>query len=132
MDTKNKSMTEKDLCLIGKIHSFATCYSSSIWLSFSNNWTQLLVSSEEFKISANCLAECLENFPTCFETNTQLRFLFIGKYLEFLKKWFVTSIGKSSMFSLDVFRRLHTSNENLELLSDVLISTFYFWIFHSA
>ena len=132
MDTKNKSMTEKDLCLIGKIHSSATCYSSSIWLSFSNNCTQLLVSSEQFKISAGCLAECLENFPICFETNTQLSFLFIGKYLEFLKKWSVTSIGKSSMFSLDVFRRLHTSNENLELLSDVLISTFYFWIFHSA
>lgn len=36
MDAKNQSMIEKDLCLIGKTHSSTTCYSSNIWLRFSN------------------------------------------------------------------------------------------------
>ena len=110
-------MIRKELCLNGKTRSLTTCYSSNMWLRFFKHWNQHLVSFEDFKISTDCLSECLKVLVACFETNTWLRFLVIGKYWEFLKTWSVTSILTCQ----------HKPNETLSFKS--LIFTL---IFHST
>ena len=40
----------------------------------SNTSNKFLVCSEKLKISIDCLVECLEIFPACFEANTRQRF----------------------------------------------------------
>ena len=76
INTKNvyekKKCDKNDLPLIGK-------HIPQSLAIVSNTWNKFLVSSEELKILTDCLVECLEIFPACFETNTRQRFLVIRK-----------------------------------------------------
>ena len=81
------------------------------------HWTQLLVSSEDFKISTDCLAECWKVLATCFETNAWLSFLVIGKHSEFLKIWSAKKhTYKQSFISLlSTLKSLIQTNSTLTL-----------------
>ena len=85
------------------------------------HWNQLLVTSEDFKTSTDCFAKCLNVLAACFNPDTQMSLTFIRTCREFLKTWSVKSINS----------RLHTSNENLELLAELHIHI-YFEIFQAA
>ena len=81
------------------------------------HWTQLLLYSEDFKISTKCLAECLKVLASYFEGNVWLSFLVVEKHWEFLKAVSVKSMN---------------TRLNLELLARLTFSTFYFEIFCSS
>ena len=115
VETKNKIVAKKELCLIGKTHTSATSYSSNMWLKFKdteqNFWLPLkrLPRKSSSEISIDCLTKCLKVLVACFETNTCLSFLVIGKHWRFLKIWSIKCIHIP----------LNTSNENLELLAEL-------------
>ena len=75
---RKKTCDKNDLPLIGR-------HIPQSLAIVSNTWNKFLVSSEELKISTDCLVECLEIFPACFETNTRQRFLVIRKLWQFLR-----------------------------------------------
>ena len=85
MNTKNESVTKKELRFIGKTHSLATCYSSNMLLSFSNTGLSLWIFSEDFMISTDCLTECLKDCTARFEANTRLIFWSSRNIESFLK-----------------------------------------------
>ena len=79
MDTKNKSVTKRELCFIGKHIARSHVIVQHVAKLFKH-WVQLLVSFEDVKISTDCLAECLKVLAACFETNARLSFLIIRKH----------------------------------------------------
>ena len=108
MDRKNKSATKKELYLehISQPLVIAETHVQILNSAFVLLWRQNL--NRIFDLSA------------CIETNTWVSVLVIGKHWEFLEIWSARSIHTL----------LHTSNENLDFLAELYISSFFFEIFH--
>ena len=113
MYRKNKSTTKKELCLehISQPLVIAETHVQILNSAFVSLWRQNLNRIFDW---------VFENLARLFWNKTWVSFLVIGKHWEFLKIWSVKSIHTC----------LHTSNENLDFLAELYISSLFFEIFH--